>query len=283
MELKELIQTTLKKDKKNLITFLTGAGISADSGIPTYRGSDGIWVKGTTYHKPEEFGTFKYFMNNPEEVWQFSLFEKKMFDNAQPNINHYELVEIENLLKEKFFVITQNIDGLHLRAGNKNLYEIHGHLREIKCSNKCKGILPLPNDIQGKDLTEDLSPTDIENLKCKKCGKWMRPNFLLFDEYYDEPTNKIFSSLNVAKNSSILFVVGTSGSTNLPLKIVANTLRYGGYVIDLNIEDNHFTELLKGKKRVITIRDDIKNVLPIIKNTIKECQKDNEINISGDI
>jgi NAD-dependent deacetylase len=274
LELKELIQATLRKDRKNLITFLTGAGISADSGIPTYRGSDGIWVKGTKYHKPEEFGTFKYFMNNPEEVWQFNLFRKKLFGNAMPNINHFEIAEIENLLKEKAFVITQNIDGLHLRAGNKNIYEIHGNLREIKCSNNCKGILPLPNIIKGKDLSEDLSTSEIENLKCVNCGKWMRPNILWFDEYYDELTNKKFSSLNIGKNSSILFVTGTSGATNLPLQIVANTLKYGGYVIDLNIEDNHFTELLKGKKRVITIRDDIKNVLPKIKNTIKDCLQD---------
>ncbi|MFH6993698.1 Sir2 family NAD-dependent protein deacetylase [Flavobacterium sp. FlaQc-48] len=71
-----------------MFTFLTGAGISADSGIPTYRGIDGIWIKGTQFHKPEEFGTYKYFKEHPEEVWQYSLFRKKMFESAKPNESH---------------------------------------------------------------------------------------------------------------------------------------------------------------------------------------------------
>jgi len=69
-----LIQENFRKEKRNLFTFLTGAGISSESGLPTYRGSDGIWIKGTKYHKPEEFGTYAYFSRNQEEVWQYNLF-----------------------------------------------------------------------------------------------------------------------------------------------------------------------------------------------------------------
>lgn len=264
-QLHEIIKKVYDKKYRNLFAFLTGAGISADSGIPTYRGADGIWIKGTQFHKPEEFGTYKYFKENPEEVWQYSLFRKKMFENAQPNASHRKIVEIEDLLQEKFHLITQNIDNLHRRAGTKRIYEIHGNNREIKCSNGCKEVIDLPIEIEGKQIDEDLTAKDIELLKCKECGSWMRPNILWFDERYNEKTNKIFSSLKVAKNSGILFIVGTSGATNLPIAIAETTLKYGGTIVDINTEDNLFTELIKEKKNKIIIRGTSTETLKTIK------------------
>ncbi|WP_264523102.1 SIR2 family NAD-dependent protein deacylase [Flavobacterium sp. N502536] len=273
-QLTEIIRQVYQKQNRNLFTFLTGAGISAESGIPTYRGVDGIWIKGTKFHKPEEFGTFKYFKENPEEVWQYSLFRKKMFENAQANESHHEIVAIENLLQDRFHLITQNIDNLHRRAGNERIYEVHGKTREIKCSNGCKGIENLPAEIQGKDIDEDLTDKDIELLKCKECGSWMRPNILWFDEYYDEKTNKKFSSLKIAKNSGVLFIVGTSGATNLPMAIAETTLKYGGTIVDINTEDNLFTALIKDKKNKMIIRETsteaLKTIREILENIVKE-------------
>jgi len=269
-QLNEIIKEVLSKEKRNKFTFLTGAGISADSGIPTYRGSDGIWVKGTKYHKPEEFGTYKYFIENQEEVWQYTLFRKKMIENAKPNESHKILADLEKILGDKFHLITQNIDNLHRRAGNENIYEVHGNYREVKCSTDCKEILPIPNNLTGKDVKEELRKDEIDSLKCPECGNWLRPNVLWFDEYYDEKTNKKFSSLKVAKNSGILFIVGTSGATNLPVEIARTTLKYGGYVVDMNIEDNHFTEILKDKKRAIIVRKRSSDILPIIKEQIEK-------------
>lgn len=268
-QLYEIIKKVYDKNNRNLFTFLTGAGISADSGIPTYRGIDGIWIKGTQFHKPEEFGTYKYFKEHPEEVWQYSLFRKKMFENAEPNDSHREIVEIENLLEDKFHLITQNIDNLHRRAGTKRIYEIHGNNREIKCSNGCREIVNLPDEIKGKDIDEDLTANDIELLKCKECGSWMRPNILWFDERYDEKTNKRFSALKIAKNSGILFIVGTSGATNLPIAIAETTLKYGGTIVDINTEDNLFTKLIKDKKNKIIIRGTSTETLKTIKEIFK--------------
>lgn len=268
-QLYEIIKKVYDKNNRNLFTFLTGAGISADSGIPTYRGIDGIWIKGTQFHKPEEFGTYKYFKEHPEEVWQYSLFRKKMFENAEPNESHREIVEIENLLEDKFHLITQNIDNLHRRAGTKRIYEIHGNNREIKCSNGCREIVNLPDEIKGKDIDEDLTANDIELLKCKECGSWMRPNILWFDERYDEKTNKRFSALKIAKNSGILFIAGTSGATNLPIAIAETTLKYGGTIVDINTEDNLFTKLIKDKKNKIIIRDTSTETLKTIKEIFK--------------
>lgn len=269
-QLEKIIQQVYNKTNRNIFTFLTGAGISAESGIPTYRGIDGIWVKGTKFHKPEEFGTFRYFSENPEEVWQYSLFRKKMFESVKPNKSHFELVEIENILQDRFSLITQNIDNLHKHAGTNRVYEIHGNNREIKCSNGCKEIINLPDEIKGKDIDEDLTEREIELLKCKECGNWMRPNILWFDEYYDEKTNKKFSSLKIAKNSGILFVIGTSGATNLPKAIAETTLKYGGTIVDINTEDNQFTKLIKEKKNKIIIRETSTEALETIKEIIKK-------------
>lgn len=272
-QLEEIIHQVYHKEKRNLFTFLTGAGISSDSGIPTYRGIDGIWVKGTQFHKPEEFGTLKYFKQNPEEVLQYSLFRKKMFEESEPNESHFYLAEIENILQNRFHLITQNIDNLHRRTGNKRIYEIHGNNREIKCSNGCKEILNLPDEIKGKNIDEDLTERDIELLTCQSCGHWMRPNILWFDEYYDEKTNKKFSSLKVAKNSGILFFVGTSGATNLPIAIAETALKYGSTIVDINTDDNNFTELIKNKKNKIIIREKSTEVLMVIKEIIKNISK----------
>lgn len=268
-QLEEIIHQVYHKEKRNLFTFLTGAGISSDSGIPTYRGTDGIWVKGTQFHKPEEFGTLKYFKQNPEEVLQYSLFRKKMFESAAPNESHFHLAEIEKMLQDRFCLITQNIDNLHRRAGNHRIYEIHGNNREIKCSNGCKEIVHLPEEIKGKNIDEDLTAKDIELLTCSLCGHWMRPNILWFDEYYDEKTNKKFSSLKVAKNSGVLFIIGTSGATNLPLAIAETSLKYGAYIVDINTEDNHFTELIKNKKNKLIIREKSTEVLKVIKEIVE--------------
>lgn len=271
MTLKEIIEEVCAKKHRNQITFLTGAGISSDSGIPTYRGSDGIWVKGTQFHKPEEFGTKKYFDAHQEEVWQYSLFRKKMIEEALPNDSHKSIARIEKLLGEKFHLITQNIDNLHRRAGNQRIYEIHGNYREVKCSADCKEILAIPAILTGKEQKEDLKPDEIEALKCPNCGSWLRPNILWFDEYYDEKTNKKFSSLKVAKNTGLLIIAGTSGATSLPQEIAKTTIKYGGYVVDLNIEDNHFTNLLQNNKRKLTIRRPSREVLPEIEGIFSAC------------
>ncbi|WP_294251639.1 Sir2 family NAD-dependent protein deacetylase [uncultured Chryseobacterium sp.] len=254
-QLEDIIRQVYRKEKRNLFTFLTGAGISSDSGIPTYRGTDGIWVKGTAFHKPEEFGTLAYFKQHPEEVLQYTLFRKKMFESADPNESHFLLSGIEDVLKDRFQLITQNVDNLHRRAGSRRLYEIHGNNREIKCSNGCREIISLPEEITGKNIDEELTERDIELLTCRNCGHWMRPNILWFDEYYNEKTHKRFSALKAAKNSGILFIIGTSGATNLPFAIAETAMKYGATLVDINTEDNHFTGLIKNKKNKIIVRE----------------------------
>jgi NAD-dependent deacetylase len=269
--LEDILSIAYKKKKKNLFTFLTGAGLSSDSGIPTYRGSDGIWIKGTANYKPEEFGTLRYFLQNPEEVWIYTLSRIQSFRNAEPNAGHIAIAEIEALLGNRFQLITQNIDNLHEKAGSKNIYEIHGHLREVKCSKGCKGVFPINESTLKNNNSDKLSDEIKELLKCPTCGGWLRPNVLLFDETYDEITNKYFSTLRSAKETGILFITGTSGATNLPMQIAKTAISAGCYVVDININDSDFTDLLKDKKRAVIIRESTSTALPAIKTSIENC------------
>ena len=114
--LKEVLADFFHSDKK--ITILTGAGISAESGIPTFRGTEGYWRIGSTNYKPQTIGTYEMFRKQPEEVWKWFLFRKTVCQKAQPNSGHEAVVELEKVFQDRFTLITQNVDGLHLRAGN---------------------------------------------------------------------------------------------------------------------------------------------------------------------
>ncbi|MEJ5048319.1 Sir2 family NAD-dependent protein deacetylase [Chryseobacterium culicis] len=274
MEELQSILHTIIKEKKGYITFLTGAGISAESGLPTYRSIDGIWIKGTKYHRPEEFGTLKYFRQETEEVWQYNLFWKKLIEEAQPNEGHFALTEIENLLGERFKLITQNVDGLHQRAGTRKVYEIHGNKQKVRCSKECSEPIDFPENVKQKEYTEDLTPEDIEGLKCKKCGSWLRPHTLWFDESYNEKYYYFDTAYDIADHTDILFVIGTSGSTALPVNIVETVKIRAKWIVLINPEsDTYFDYILKGSKTLCSIRESSTLALPQLKTMIKEIIK----------
>ena len=270
----EELQSILKEiitNKSGYITFLTGAGISAESGLPTYRSIDGIWVKGTKYHRPEQFGTFKYFSQEPEEVWQYNLFWKKLISEATPNAGHFALTEIEQLLGDRFRLITQNIDGLHQRAGVQKVYEIHGNKQKVRCSKECSGPIDFPDEVKQKEYTEDLTQEDIDGLKCKKCGSWLRPHTLWFDESYNEKYYYFDTAYDIADNTDILFVVGTSGSTMLPINIVETVKILAKHIVIINPEnDTYFHYVLKGYKALSTVEESSTIALPNLKAMIGE-------------
>ena len=114
------------------IIFFTGAGISAESGIPTFRGKEGIWNK----LKPEELASFDAFLRNPELVWEWYNHRKIIIHQSQPNAGHIAIAEMQNIFSD-VTVVTQNIDNLHRRAGSKTIYELHGNIERNFCI-KCK-------------------------------------------------------------------------------------------------------------------------------------------------
>ncbi len=225
------------------VVVLTGAGISAESGIPTFRGAEGYWVVGSRNYMPQEMATRAMFERAPEEVWRWYLYRFGVCRFAEPNAGHAALVRLEEALGERFTLVTQNIDGLHRRAGSRKVYCIHGDAAWVRCAAECGvGLLALP-DVPARGKDDPFTREDRARLTCPRCGHWLRPHVLWFDEYYDEPYYRMESALRAAEEAKLLVVVGTSGATNLPMQIGRIAFQNGAALVDVNPEPNPFAEL----------------------------------------
>lgn len=174
----------------NRIVFYTGAGISAESGIPTFRGVDGIWNK----LKPEELANFNAFLKNPKMVSEWYNHRRDIVHKAQPNNAHLTITKFQDKYDVK--VITQNVDNLHRRAGNKIVYELHGNIERnycIRCKTNFNENIPSINDI----------PT------CTNCGGLIRPDVVWFGEML--PEDQFEAAQAAAENCDVFFIIGTTG------------------------------------------------------------------------
>ena len=253
--------------EKGNITVLTGAGLSAESGIPTFRGPEGYWTVGSTVYQPQEMATFAMFSRIPDEVWKWYLYRMGVCRNAEPNAGHYALVDMEHHLADRFTLITQNVDGLHLRAGNslERTLQIHGNVHYMRCSLECSGtVYPIPPEVEPKGKEDALSATDRRHLRCPRCGARTRPHVLLFDESYNEQHYHFYSALTAARKTDLLIVVGTAGATNLPNQVGREVFRQGGAIVDVNIETNPFAELAQQSERGSFYRAPSASALPAI-------------------
>lgn len=271
-------QTKLEKLLRNdsvhtgHITILTGAGISAESDIPTFRGPEGYWTVGSRVYQPQEMATFSMFQVNPRAVWQWYLYRLGVCRKADPNPGHYALVEMEHLFPDRFTLVTQNVDNLHLRAGQhvEKTYQIHGNIFHVRCANECDGqIYPLPGIVSAKAKNETITGQEWQALHCKKCGHLLRPHVLWFDEIYNEKFYRLESSLQTARKTDVLIIVGTSGATNLPNQVVSEVCHHGGAVIDINTESNVFSRLAEGYERGMAIQQASSSTLPLIVQCMK--------------
>jgi len=243
-ELVHMLQQALVERKR--LTVLTGAGISAESGIPTFRGPEGYWTVGSKEYHPQEMATWDMFSRAPLEVWKWYLYRMGVCGRAKPNQGHLALVEMEKLFGDRFTLITQNVDNLHLRAGNslERTYQIHGNIFFMRCADECSDSLyPMPASVTAKTREQSLSDNEITLLKCPACGQATRPHVLWFDETYNEVHFKFESSLQAAAQTDVLLVVGTAGATNLPNQVAALAKRGGAILVDINIEANPFSRL----------------------------------------
>lgn len=257
---------------KGRLTVLTGAGVSAESGIPTFRGPEGYWQIGSQNYQPQEIGTFRMFEQNPAEVWKWYLFRRTVCHKAQPNPGHRAVFEMEQLLGDRFTLITQNVDGLHLRAGNslEKTYLIHGTLDYVRCSKSCNNNLyPFPMGIGPKKRDSILSKEEMDLLACPNCGELTRPHILWFDEYYNEKYFRFKSSLAAACETELLITVGTSGATTLPLQVVDSALSAGSLMIDVNIEPSLFSHTAIESGRGHFLQGPSGKILPEIVKVIR--------------
>jgi NAD-dependent deacetylase len=226
--LSQKLLTRLKN--ASAVTVLTGAGMSAESGVPTFRGKDGIWEN----KKVEALATTQTLENDPQLFWKFYDWRKKLINEVKPNLGHYALVDFERIY-EDFLLVTQNVDNLHRTAGKEKIFELHGNIFHTKCS-KCDKI-----------PEESLSQGPLVPM-CNSCGGQLRPDVVLFGENLDE--KKLRQAQEAAAGSEIFFSLGTSSivepAASLPYLAKAN----GSYVVEINPEETplseHVDECLRG-------------------------------------
>jgi NAD-dependent deacetylase len=227
-------RSVFKINPDDRVAVLTGAGISAESGIKTFRDSNGLWEN----HSVEEVATPEGFARNPELVWEFYRQRYQQMLTVKPNSGHYALKELEEYLGDNFLLITQNIDGLHSLAGSKNLLEMHGTIRQAFCA-KCRTIYPTDEVIGEKGIPH-----------CEKCSALLRPDVVWFGEmpYHMEEI------INFLQNLDYFITVGTSGVVYPAAQFLITAKYSGSTTIGINLEtpDNYrfideFHQGLSGK------------------------------------
>lgn len=199
------------------VAVLTGAGISAESGVPTFRGEEGIWKK----FKPEELANFDAFIRNPDLVWEWYKHRKRIIATIQPNPGHYALAEMERH-HEDFSIVTQNIDNLHRRAGSRKVYELHGNIERNYCVD-C-----------GKRFTNDEIMRQENAPRCTACNGLVRPDVVWFGELL--PVDQWDLSVAVAERSEVFFSIGTSAIVYPAASLPTVAKRAGAYVVEINVE-----------------------------------------------
>ena len=231
------------RDGDGKLVFLAGAGISAESGIPTFRGKEGYWRVGSKNYHPQELATRAAFMRMPDEVWRWYLYRRTVCRDAAPNPGHLALVDLERTFGDRFVLVTQNVDGLHLRAGNSlaRTLQIHGNIDYMRYPvPEGPHAIPIPDDVGRYGRDTPLSDADRARL-VGPGGEPARPHVLWFDEYYDEPRFRAESALRAATEADLLVVIGTAGATNLPMQIAAIAARRQVPLLDVNLDpDNPF-------------------------------------------
>ncbi len=200
------------------IAVLTGAGVSAESGVPTFRDAQtGLWAK----FNPQELATREAFARNPKMVWEWYAHRRALVAQAAPNAGHYALVEMEKRAP-RFTLITQNVDGLHARAGSQNVIELHGNLFRAKCFRED---VPVPNWVDDGQIPP----------RCPRCGSYLRPDVVWFGEAL--PPRALAAAFDAARTCDVFFSIGTSGAVEPAASLPFDALRHGATVIEVNPEE----------------------------------------------
>jgi NAD-dependent deacetylase len=201
------------------VAALTGAGISAESGVPTFRDAQtGLWAR----FRPEELATPDAFRRNPQLVWDWYAWRRGQLAHVAPNAGHHALVKLA-LLVPQFTLITQNVDGLHQRAGSRGVIELHGNIARNKCF--------------AEDVVVEAGPatdSDARPPRCPRCGAPLRPDVVWFGEML--PEQAIAKAEAAARASEVFFSIGTSAAVFPAAQLPLTALTAGATVIEVNKE-----------------------------------------------
>jgi len=219
------------------VTVLTGAGISADSGVPTFRGADGLWRN----FRAEDLATPEAFARDPRLVWEWYNWRRELIATKSPNPAHYALADLERRLEE-FWLITQNVDGLHRAAGSQKLSEIHGNIWKVRCT-RCGGM----------DENREVPITILPS--CAACGGLLRPHIVWFGESLaKEDLNRSYEALG---RCELLLIIGTSGIVYPAASFAPVAKAAGAFVVEINLDATPQTEVVD-----VSLQGRAKEVVP---------------------
>jgi NAD-dependent deacetylase len=231
----------------NHLVVMTGAGVSAESGVPTFRDAQtGLWAK----YEPTELATPQAFSRDPKLVWEWYVWRKGKVEGVLPNAGHHALVELQKLAS-KLTLITQNVDGLHQQAGSDSVIELHGSIMRAKCFEQNHIADEWPDDSQQQPPI------------CKSCGSLMRPDVVWFNESL--PAKSLQSAAEASRNCDVFFSIGTSSVVHPAAALAVSAAESGATLVEINPNTTPLTHqadyVLQGASGVI---------LPAIVNCLKK-------------
>ena len=215
------------------VTVLTGAGISADSGVPTFRGADGLWKQ----YRAEDLATPEAFARDPRLVWEWYNWRRELIATKRPNPAHDAVASMEQRF-EQFWLITQNVDGLHRDAGSQRLSEIHGNIWKVRCT-RCQAVT------ENRDVPIAMLPL------CQSCGGLLRPHIVWFGESLAE--EDLEKSATALQSSDVCLIVGTFGLVYPAAGFGAIAKQTGAFIVEINLDSTPHSNLadatLQGRAR----------------------------------
>ena len=222
------------------VTVLTGAGISADSGVPTFRGVDGLW---RTY-RAEDLATPEAFERDPRLVWEWYNWRRELIATKSPNPAHDTLVKLERRWTDHMWLITQNVDGLHRAAGSQRLSEIHGNIWKVRCTG-C-GVIS-----ENREIPLPILPA------CRLCRALLRPHIVWFGEsLWEEDLRRCDEALRAC---DLLLVIGTSGVVYPAAGFASVAKEVGALVIEINLESTPQSDLVD-----LSLQGRAKDLVPLL-------------------
>jgi NAD-dependent deacetylase len=208
------------------VAVLTGAGMSAESGVPTFRDAQtGLWAR----FKPEDLATPEAFRRDPKLVWEWYAWRRELIARVEPNAGHRALTELEACF-ESLTVITQNVDGLHQRAGSRGALELHGNIQRTKCFEEDR-------------VVEDWPDTDEKPPRCPRCGGRLRPDVVWFNE--NLPSAIFERALAASRACDVFLSVGTSSLVYPAASLPLEAAERGAVLVELNPDDTPLTPRMR--------------------------------------
>ena len=234
--------------RKKRIAALTGAGISAESGIPTFRGPDGLWKQ----YRAQDLATPSAFSQNPKLVWEWYDWRRGKIAPVEPNQGHKVLARWEKTFPE-FTLITQNIDGLHWKAGSRNILELHGNIWKMRCTK------------EGTVIENQEYPLQEIPPLCPSCKALLRPHVVWFGESLS-PTI-LQNAFSLSSQCEVMFVIGTSAVVQPAASLPLSAMESGAKIVEVNIEPTPITPYAD-----FFFRGKAGKILPLIDKKLKEKQ-----------